>query len=58
MAAGVPLGDALEYLEGVAREIFPRGFSWDYSGGSRQYAQQGSALIVTFFLSILVIYLA
>jgi multidrug efflux pump len=57
MAPGVPLGDALEYLEGVAREIFPRGFSWDYAGGSRQYAQQGSALIVTFFLSILVIYL-
>jgi multidrug efflux pump len=57
MAPGVPLGDALEYLEGVARELFPRGFSWDYSGGSRQYAQQGSALIVTFFLSILVIYL-
>jgi multidrug efflux pump len=57
MAPGVPLGDALEYLEGVAREVFPRGFSWDYSGGSRQYAQQGSALIITFFLSILVIYL-
>ena len=47
----------LEYLEGVAREIFPRGFSWDYSGGSRQYAQQGSALLITFFMSILVIYL-
>ncbi len=57
MAGGVPLGDAIEYLEGLADEIFPRGFSWDYSGQSRQYAQQGSALIVTFFLSILVIYL-
>ena len=57
MAPGVPLGDALGYLEGVAQEIFPRGFSWDYSGGSRQYARQGSALIVTFFLSIMVIYL-
>jgi multidrug efflux pump len=57
MAPGVPLGDALDFLEGAAREIFPRGFSWDYSGGSRQYAQQGSALIITFFLSILVIYL-
>jgi multidrug efflux pump len=57
MASGVPLGDALEYLEGLAGEIFPRGFAWDYSGQSRQYAQQGSALIVTFFLSILVIYL-
>jgi multidrug efflux pump len=57
MATGVTLGDALHYLEGVAGEIFPRGFAWDYSGQSRQYAQQGSALIITFFLSILVIYL-
>ncbi|MCO6412527.1 MAG: efflux RND transporter permease subunit [Thiogranum sp.] len=57
MAPGVPVGDALAYLEGVAQEIFPRGFTWDYSGGSRQYAQQGGALIVTFFLSIMVIYL-
>jgi len=57
MAPGVPLGDALTYLENTARDIFPRGFSWDYSGGSRQYAQQGSALVITFFLSILVIYL-
>ncbi|MGB5297720.1 MAG: efflux RND transporter permease subunit [Thiogranum sp.] len=57
MAQGVPLGDALHYLEGVAGEIFPRGFAWDFSGQSRQYAQQGSALIITFFLSILVIYL-
>jgi len=57
MAPGVPLGDALAYLETTAREIFPRGFSWDYSGQSRQFAQQGSALIITFFLSLLVIYL-
>ena len=57
MAAGVPLGEALDYLENSAAEIFPRGFGWDYAGGSRQYAQQGSALLITFFLSIMVIYL-
>jgi len=57
MASNIPLGSALAYLEEQAREIFPRGFTWDYSGGSRQYAQQGSALIITFFMSILVIYL-
>lgn len=57
MAPRVPLGDALSYLENTARDIFPRGFSWDYSGGSRQYAQQGSALLITAFLSMLVIYL-
>jgi multidrug efflux pump len=57
MAPGHTLGEALEYLQAQARELFPRGFTYDYSGSSRQYVQQGSALVVTFFLSILVIYL-
>jgi multidrug efflux pump len=57
MAPGVPLGEALGFLEEQARASFPQGFTWDYTGGSRQFAQQGSALIVTFFMSILVIYL-
>ncbi|RCX32132.1 efflux RND transporter permease subunit [Thioalbus denitrificans] len=57
MFPGVKLGDALNYLETQARELFPKGYSYDYAGDSRQYAQQGSGLIVTFFLSLLVIYL-
>lgn len=57
MAPRVPLGDALDYLTAQAQQTFPRGFSWDYTGMSRQYTQQGSALIITFFMSILVIYL-
>jgi len=57
MRPGVTLGDALAYLEKQARETFPQGFSWDYTGASRQYAEQGSALIITFFLSLFVIYL-
>jgi len=57
MTPGVALGDAMEYLEGEAAEVFPRGYTWDYTGSSRQYAQQGSALIITFFMSLLVIYL-
>jgi multidrug efflux pump len=57
MAQGIPLGEALAWLEAQARAEFPTGFTWDYSGQSRQYAQQGSALIITFFMSILVIYL-
>ncbi len=54
---GVAMGDALNYLEAQAAELFPKGFSFDYMGDSRQYAQQGSALVVTFFLSLIVIYL-
>ena len=56
-APGVSLGEAIDYLENQAAQILPRGFSWDYKGESRQYARQGSALVVTFFLSLLVIYL-
>ncbi len=57
MAPGVSLGDAIAFMEGTAAELFPREFSYDYVGESRQFKQQGSALVVTFFLSILVIYL-
>ena len=57
MAPGVTLGDAMTYLEQQADQIFPRGYSFDYTGSSRQYAQQGSTLIVTFFMSLLIIYL-
>lgn len=57
MAPGVTLGDAMAYLEQQADEIFPRGYSYDYTGSSRQYAQQGSSLIITFFMSLLIIYL-
>ncbi len=57
MAPGVAQGDALGYLERISNDIFPKGFSYDFSGDSRQFAQQGTALIVTFFLSLVVIYL-
>jgi multidrug efflux pump len=57
MLPGVALGDAMDYLERLARDSFPRGYSHDYTGSSRQQAQQGSALILTFFMSLVVIYL-
>ena len=57
MAPGVTMGQALDFLRQQAGQILPRGFSYDYTGESRQYAQQGSALMVTFFLSLLIIYL-
>jgi multidrug efflux pump len=56
-APGVTLGAAIETLENTAQSVFPSGFAYDYTGESRQYAQEGNALVMTFFLSILVIYL-
>jgi len=57
MAPGVTLGDAMKSLEQLADETFPRGFQYDYTGSSRQYAQQGNTLVFTFFMSLLIIYL-
>ena len=57
MTPGVALGDGMAYLESIAKEIFPSNFHWDYTSESRQYAQQGSSLVLTFFMSLLVIYL-
>ena len=57
MAPGVSLGEAIEFIEAEAERLFPPEFSYDYTGESRQFKQQGSALLLTFFLSLLVIYL-
>ncbi|RKT46469.1 efflux RND transporter permease subunit [Thiocapsa rosea] len=57
MTPGVPLGAALAYLEQEASALFPRGVRWDYKGESRQFKTEGAALEVTFFLSLLIIYL-
>ncbi len=54
---GIPLGDALAFLEDQARELFPRGYSLDYAGASRQYVQERGTLVLTFFFSLLIIYL-
>jgi multidrug efflux pump len=57
LAPGVTLGEALDFLKDEAERNFPQGFGYDFDGESRQYAEQGSALIITFFLAIVIIYL-
>ena len=54
---GVAAGDAMAFIEGLAAEVLPQGFDYDYTGESRQLATEGSALMVTLALSLLVIYL-
>ncbi|WP_152205399.1 efflux RND transporter permease subunit [Marinobacter changyiensis] len=54
---GTTAGDAMAFMEQTAADTLPQGFSYDYTGETRQLANQGSALMVTFFLSLLVIYL-
>ncbi len=54
---GVTVGQALSYLENTSKNIFPKGFSYNFAGQSRQYVEEGSAMIVTFFFSLIIIYL-
>ncbi len=56
-APGVTLGQALETLEKLTRSQLPSDFAIDHGGQSRQFVQQGSAIVLTFALSILLVYL-
>ncbi len=60
--SGVPfpgrtLGEALDFLKGKSKEIFPEGYSYDFGGDSRQYEQEGNALVYVFVFALIVIYL-
>lgn len=55
---GITMGDALGALQKMAKEILPDGYNIDYAGPSRQFIQESTALIVTFFFALIIIYLA
>ncbi|ULQ48041.1 efflux RND transporter permease subunit [Flagellatimonas centrodinii] len=53
----VPQGEALKTLEDITQEVAPPGFRIDYGGASRQFKQEGSALMATFGFALVIIYL-
>jgi multidrug efflux pump len=60
--SGVPfpgrtLGEALDFLKAKSKEIFPAGYTYDFQGDSRQYEQEGNALVYAFVFALIVIYL-
>jgi multidrug efflux pump len=55
---GVPLGDALGYLEEVAARLLPAGYGVDYSGQSRQYVKESSGFAATFAFAMVIIFLS
>ena len=54
---GVPLDQALTFLEDEAKRTMPQGYSIDYAGESRQLRTEGSKFLGTFLLSAILIYL-
>jgi multidrug efflux pump len=57
MMPGRTMGQGLTFLQEQANDVLPKGFSYDFGGQSRQFTQEGNALVVAFFLAILVIFL-
>lgn len=55
---GVTQGQALDYLKQLAKKTLPQGYSINYAGQSRQFMQESSALLVTFFFAMIIIFLA
>ncbi|QYM80220.1 efflux RND transporter permease subunit [Horticoccus luteus] len=54
---GVSLGQALDWFKAEAGKTMPAGYQIDYAGQSRQYIQEGSALLVTFLFAVVIIFL-
>ncbi len=57
MMPGHTIAEGLAFLQNQAAKILPPQITYDYGGMSRQYIQEGSALVYTFLFSIIVIFL-
>lgn len=57
MMPGKTLGEGLRFLQNEADNILPKWFSYDYGGESRQFIQEGNALIFAFVFAIIIIFL-
>ncbi|CAM4508248.1 MAG: Efflux pump membrane transporter BepE [Legionella sp.] len=57
MMPGKTLGEGLHFLQEAANETLPKGFSSDYGGASRQFMQEGNALLFAFVFAIIIIFL-
>lgn len=57
MMPGKTVGDGLAYLRNLSAKVLSPDYKIDYSGQSRQYVKEGTALIFTFFFAIIIIFL-
>ncbi len=58
LAPGYTLGEALTYLETIIREELPDTVQIGYRGDSREFHDAGSAIVLTFAMALLIVYLA
>ena len=58
LAEGYPLGEAVAWAQQTARESLPENAQISWKGESRELQESGSAVLVTFALALLTVYLA
>jgi len=54
---GLTTGEAIDALRQIAAKVLPEGYRIEYAGQTRQQVQESSALVVTFFFALLIIFL-
>jgi len=57
LAPGYTMGEALEFLQGVVDTELPEYAQIDWKGESREYQKAGGAVLLTFAMALLVVYL-
>ncbi|MDO9147234.1 MAG: efflux RND transporter permease subunit [Hydrogenophaga sp.] len=57
LAPELALGDALKFMDAIAAEILPSGYTTDLNGQSREFKNSSGSLAIVFALSLLFIYL-
>jgi multidrug efflux pump len=57
LAPGYTLGEALDWVRQVADEELPERAQIDYKGESREYQRAGGAVLFTFAMALLIVYL-
>ncbi|MFC3550879.1 efflux RND transporter permease subunit [Lysobacter cavernae] len=57
LTPGYRLGDAIEWLQQAVQEELPEHAQVDWKGESREYQKAGGAVLLTFTLALLIVYL-
>nr|WP_314741502.1 efflux RND transporter permease subunit [uncultured Haemophilus sp.] len=51
------IGDAVNWAKAELGRTLPQGYQYDFRSESRQYVQEGNAMVMTFVLAVIIIYL-
>src|SRR5581483_7602102 len=57
-APAVSQGAALAFLQKTLQEVAPTGYTVDYSGASRQFAEGSNSFVYTFGFALIIVYLS